>query len=97
MRLILSGAAPPEAVGALLMLMRYRGETAPEIVGMAEALRETLAEWRAIDVALDWPSYAAGRTRGLPWFLLSVRLVALAGHRVVLHGWNSHQAQVASV
>lgn len=97
MRLMLSGAAAPEAVGALLMLMRYRGETAPEIAGMVEALRDTLADWRGLDVDLDWPSYAAGRTRGLPWFLLAARLVAGAGHRVVLHGWNSHQAQVASV
>jgi anthranilate phosphoribosyltransferase len=94
---MLSGQAAPEAVGALLMLMRYRGETAPEIAGMAEALRATLPDWRGLDVALDWPSYAAGRSRGLPWFLLAAKLVARTGRRVALHGWNSHQAQAASV
>jgi anthranilate phosphoribosyltransferase len=46
---------------------------------------------------LDWPSYAAGRTRGAPLFLLSAKLVAQAGYRTVLHGWNSHQSTGASV
>ena len=64
---ILAGEAAPEAVGALFMLMRYRGETASEIAGFARAARSGLEAWRAIDVDLDWPSYAAGRSRGLPW------------------------------
>lgn len=94
---ILRGEAAPEAVGALLMLMRYRGESAAEIAGFAEAVRETLPDWTGPVPALDWPSYAAGRSRGLPWFLLSARLVAMAGEPVLLHGWNSHQSPVASV
>ncbi len=97
MRLILSGAAAPEAVGALLMLMRYRGETAGEIAGFVTALREVLPPWPGIAPAVDWPSYAAGRTRGLPWFLLSARLIAQAGLPVLIHGQNSHQATRASV
>lgn len=95
MQIILSGEAAPEAVGALLMLMRYRGETAEEIAGFAAALRATLSPLPAAD--LDWPSYAAGRTRGLPWYLLSARLVALSGARVLLHGWNSHQSEGADL
>ena len=94
---ILRGDAPAEAVGALLMLMRYRGETAEEIAGFAEALRGTLPAWPGAAPTLDWPSYAAGRSRALPWFLLSARLVAMAGVPVLLHGWNSHQSPVASV
>ena len=86
MALMLSGAAEPEAVGALLMLLRMKGETAEEIAGFTEAAQGALPDLGAVD--LDWPSYAAGRTRGLPWFLLSARLVAEAGHRVLLHGWN---------
>jgi anthranilate phosphoribosyltransferase len=89
---MLSGEAAPEAAGALLMLMRMKGETADEIAGFAEAAQEACAEMPAAD--LDWPSYAAGRTRGLPWFLLSARLVAMAGHRVVLHGWNGRDEAV---
>ena len=95
--LILDGQAAPEAVGALLMLMRYRGETADEIAGFVDAIRARVSGWDALPVALDWPSYAAGRSRGRPWFLLSVKLVARAGHRVLIHGWNSHQNPVASV
>lgn len=94
---ILSGRAAPEAVGALLMLMRYRGETAAEVAGFADALRASLPVVSGLRPALDWPSYAAGRSRGLPWFLLSARLVASAGFPVLIHGWNSHQSAVASV
>lgn len=97
MRLILSGEAAPEAVGALFMLMRYRGETAAEIAGFVTAMRAGLDEWQGIGATLDWPSYAAGRSRGLPLFLLSARLVARAGVRILLHGWNSHQNPLADV
>lgn len=95
MRLILSGDADPHAIGALLMLMRYRGETPAEIAGFAQAMRATLPALPQVD--LDWPSYAAGRTRGLPWFLLAARLVAQGGARVLLHGWNAQQTDSADV
>lgn len=97
MGLILSGEAAPEAVGALLMVMRFRGETAEEVAGFVEAVRARTSAWRGIGAAVDWPSYAAGRTRGLPLFLMAARLVALAGFPVVLHGWNSHQDGSADV
>ncbi len=86
MRLMLSGDAAPQAVGALLMLMRMKGETAEEIAGFAHAAQSAMPE--VAGVALDWPSYAAGRTRGAPWFLNAARQVADAGHPVLLHGWN---------
>ena len=92
MRLMLMGDAAPEAVGALLMLLRMKGETAGEIAGFAEAAAGGLPPLPPVD--LDWPSYAAGRTRGEPWFLLSARLVAQAGHRVLLHGWNGSDSRV---
>ena len=91
MRLMLEGAEP-EAVGALLMLLRMKGETAEEIAGLARAAQAALPKLPGAD--LDWPCYAAGRTRGLPWFLLSARLLAAAGYRVVLHGWNGNDAAV---
>ena len=92
MEIMLSGHAAPEAIGALLMLLRMKGETADEIAGFAQAAQGAGPALPRAD--LDWPSYAAGRTRGLPWFLLSVRLLAQAGHRVVLHGWNGSDASV---
>ncbi|MCE8008184.1 glycosyl transferase family protein [Aestuariivita sp.] len=86
MRIMLSGGADPEAVGAILMLLRMKGETADEIAGFATTVQASLGPLPPVD--LDWPSYAAGRSRGLPWFLMSAKLVALSGHRVLMHGWN---------
>ena len=97
MTVVLSGQAAPEAVGAMLMLLRMKGETAGEIAGFVRAARASLPDWTGPRPALDWPSYAAGRTRGLPWFLLSARLVAQAGFPVLLHGWNSDQSAGAAV
>jgi anthranilate phosphoribosyltransferase len=96
MALILKGDAAPEAVGALLMVMRLRGETADEIAGFTAALRAHVAGVLP-QADLDWPSYAAGRSRGAPLFLLAARLVGRAGYTVSMHGWNSHQSATASV
>lgn len=96
MGIILSGAADPEAIGALLMVLRYRGETPEEIAGFAHAARASLDPWRNADVHLDWPSYAAGRTRGLPYFLLSAFLLAGEGVRTLMHG-GQHQASLSGV
>jgi len=74
------------------MLLRMKGETADEIAGLAHAAQAACPGLDGVD--LDWPSYAAGRTRGNPWFLLSARLVAQAGHRVLIHGWNGPVAHV---
>lgn len=97
MTLVLSGEARPEAIGGFLMLLRYRGECAEELAGFTRALRDTLPDWPGTRPAVDWPSYAAGRSRGLPFFLLSARLVARAGLPVLLHGWNSHQGATADL
>lgn len=92
MELMLAGEAAPEAIGALLMLLRMKGETAQEIAGFAAAAQAAVAPIGGVD--LDWPSYAAGRTRGAPWFLLSAKLVSEAGYPVLLHGWNGADRKV---
>ncbi len=96
MQIILQGDVAPEVLGAFLMVLRFRGETAPEIAGFTAALR-AFAPAPAQDFDLDWPCYAAGRTRGAPLFLLAAKLVAQAGFRVALHGWNSHQRGAANI
>lgn len=94
MSIILKGDAPPEAVGALMMLMRFRGENADEMTGFIRATHDTLPTWVSdLDINLDWPSYAAGRTRGLPYFLLSALLLAENDIRIFMHGFNSHHMQ----
>jgi len=93
--MVLDGRADPLQVGAFLLLLRYRAENADEITGLVEAVRHHAGLPRTLEGAdaladLDWPSYAAGRTRGAPWFLLAALLVARAGVRVCVHGFNSH-------
>ncbi len=89
---MMSNDASPEAIGALLMLLRMKGETADEIAGFTQGARVSLPQIPTPD--LDWPSYAAGRTRGLPWFLCASRLVAEAGYRVLIHGSNAGDTTV---
>lgn len=85
---MLNGTAEPEALGALLMVLRLRGEVPAEIAGFTAGLRAHIAG--TIPKAdLDWPVYAAGRTRGAPLFILAARLVTLAGYSVSMHGWNA--------
>jgi anthranilate phosphoribosyltransferase len=83
---ILAGHADPAQVGALLLLLRYRGETPEELAGFAAAARQALQlDLTGLDVTLDWPSYA-DRHRQQPWFLLSARLLAQNGIRILVHG-----------
>ena len=91
MTLILRGDAAPEAVGALLMVLRLRGEVPEEIAGFTAAMRDHVHD-ELPRADLDWPVYAAGRTRGAPLFLLAARLVAQAGYIVSMHGWNAPEA-----
>ena len=72
------------------MLLRYRGEDPEEIAGfvLAAQARLLLPGLRDLGVALDWPSYGAGRTRGAPWFLLAALALGQAGVPVLMHGTN---------
>lgn len=96
MAAILDGTAAPETLGAFLVVLRFHGETHEGIAGFMATLRAKTA-WMHGRYDLDWPCYAAGRTCGAPLFLLAAKLVAQAGFRVALHGWNSHQSSGASV
>ncbi len=85
--LLLEGAADPVQVGALLMLLRYRGEDPEEIAGLVLGARARMG-LPGLVVALDWPSYGAGRSRGAPWFLLAALALGQAGFPVLMHGTN---------
>jgi len=83
---IIDGRVTDTQLGALLLLLRYRRETAEEIAGMIDAF----AAYRPpamnhLPVDLDWPSYA-DRHRQQPWYILSALLLAQAGARVLMHG-----------
>lgn len=83
--IILDGDADPVQIGALLVALQYRTPTANELAGMIRAARRDAP---AVSVAdLDWPAYLSPRDTRPPWFLHAARLVAAAGHRVLLHGF----------
>ena len=50
---IMSGEATPAQIGALLMAMRVRGETVPEITGAVRAMRARMTAIAAPDGAID--------------------------------------------
>lgn len=82
---VLDGKVEPLQVGAFLLLLRYRGETAEELAGFVRAARARLARGARAEVDLDWPSYADAHKQ-LPYFLLSALLLARNGYRVLMHG-----------
>jgi anthranilate phosphoribosyltransferase len=88
--MILNNEVDKVQLGAFLMLLRVKEETAEEIAAFVEAVREqTLLPEARIAVDLDWPSYA-GKKRQLPWYFLSAQLLASSGTRVFMHGSSEH-------
>jgi anthranilate phosphoribosyltransferase len=51
--IIMSGEATPAQIGAMLMAMRLRGETVPEITGAVRAMRARMTAIEAGDDAID--------------------------------------------
>ncbi|MCE0914725.1 glycosyl transferase family protein [Pseudomonas sp. NMI760_13] len=90
MTLLLEGKVEDTQLGAFLMLLRHREESAEELAGFTEALRAHLQAPR-IAVDLDWPSYA-GKKRHLPWYLLAAKCLAGNGVRILMHGGGAHTA-----
>ncbi|QFT22217.1 hypothetical protein FIV02_11595 [Pseudomonas sp. THAF187a] len=90
MGLLLDGKVEDTQLGAFLMLLRHKEESAEELAGFTEAIRPRLAA-PAIQVDLDWPSYA-GKKRHLPWYLLAAKALANSGVRIFMHGGGAHTA-----
>lgn len=88
--MILRGETEPLQLGAFLMLLRVKEETPEELAGFVQACRETMvAPPQGLHADLDWSSYA-GKKHQHPWFILSMMLLAEAGHRVFVHGSTGH-------
>lgn len=85
MGMVLDDAVDPLQLGAFLLLLRFRGETAEELAGFVRAARARLATDRTIELDLDWPSYADNHKQ-LPYFLLAALLLARNGYRILVHG-----------
>lgn len=88
--MILKGEVEPVQLGAFLCLLRVKTETPGEVAGFVAAAREAVAAHGVPPKAdLDWSSYA-GKSRQLPWFLLSALLLASKGIRVFMQGPEDH-------
>jgi anthranilate phosphoribosyltransferase len=90
--MILRGEAEPLQVGAFLMLLRVKEESPTELAGFVQACREAMIPVpNMLASNIDWSSYA-GKKHQHPWFILSLLLLASAGHRVFVHGSTGHTA-----
>ncbi len=90
MSLLLDRQVEDVKLGAFLMLLRHKEESAEELAGFTDAVRQRLPA-PGVRVDLDWPSYA-GKKRHLPWFLLATKALAAQGVRILLHGGGAHTA-----
>lgn len=88
MGMLLDGEIEEAQLGAFLMLLRFKEETAEELAGFAAAVQQRV-QAPAMAVDLDWPSYA-GKRRQLPWYLLAVKALAGSGVRIFMHGGGRH-------
>ncbi|MHA7878238.1 MAG: glycosyl transferase family protein [Saccharospirillum sp.] len=89
MNTVLANQETPAQLGAFLMLMRVKEETAEELAGMVAAVRAELAGWQGAAIDLDWPAYA-GKRRQPSWYVLAANTLAQAGYRVLMHGGGEH-------
>lgn len=90
--MILRGETDPLQLGAFLMLLRVKEETPEELAGFVQACRENMNSAPIhLSSDIDWSCYA-GKKHQHPWFILSLLLLAAAGHRVFVHGSAGHTA-----
>ncbi len=82
--LILQGQATDVQIGAFLMLLRVKDESADELAGMLQACR-AFSTPLDLDCTIDWPSYA-GKRKHLPWFLLAAKCLSQEGIKIFMHG-----------
>lgn len=94
MQMIACYDVEPEQLGAFLMLMRVKEETAEEVAGFARAIRESIPLYQAQSTpAIDWAAYA-GKKRQLPWFVLAALILAKRGYPVFMHGMTRDDERV---
>jgi len=92
MSMVMAGQVEPVQLGAFLCLLRVKTETPEEAAGLAQAIRDSIANSGAspgIAVDVDWASYA-GKSRRLPYYLLAALALAKSGIRVFMHGAEGH-------
>lgn len=86
----LDGHCGDDQMAMLLMLIRVQNETKQEIGGFVKAFQSRVPN---LGADIDWPCYAGKRQNaGQPWHLLSAKILADAGYKVLLHGYHDKPA-----
>lgn len=94
MQMIACYEVEPEQLGAFLMLMRVKEETAEEVAGFTQAIRESIPiSTERFQPAIDWAAYA-GKKRQLPWFILAALVLANRGYPVLMHGMSRNDERI---
>ena len=87
MSLVLSQQATPAQAGGFLLVQRYKGESPEELVGFAEAVRESARRIAPkVDGLLDIGSPYDGRKKSIVVSPASAIVTAAAGVPVMMHG-----------
>ena len=84
--LILDGSATPAQLGAFLMALRQRGETAEELIGAAEAMRAAMIRVEAPADAIDIVGTGGDGANTYNISTLAAIIAAAAGVPVAKHG-----------
>ena len=98
MRTIMEGVATPTQIGALLVLLRQRGETVQEVVGFARVMRDKAMRVRAPEgrVVLDTCGTGGDGTGTFNISTLAAIVAAAGGVAVAKHGNRSVSSRVGS-
>jgi anthranilate phosphoribosyltransferase len=90
MRLLMDGKASPYQVGAFLIALRVKGETAEELAAFAEVVQEynKAIKTEKPDYMVDIPLYS-GRRKSFHSTFASALIMASAGVHVVMHGHSA--------
>lgn len=84
---MMDGRATPAQTGALLILQRYRGESAGELVGYVEAARACMLPLRPrVERLLDIGSPYDGRSKHVVASVAASIVAAAAGVPILMHG-----------
>jgi anthranilate phosphoribosyltransferase len=94
--LIMEGAASPAQVGAFLMGLASRGESAAEIAGAARAMRSRMARVEAPPGAIDTCGTGGDGAHTLNISTAAALVVAAAGVPVAKHGNRAQSSRAGS-
>lgn len=84
--ILMSGEATPSQIGAVLMALRVRGETVPEIVGAVQAMRERMTRVDAPAGAIDIVGTGGDASGSYNVSTCAAIVAAAAGATVAKHG-----------